>query len=261
MRLCRRSPVLHNAVREAEKALRQDAIPLRVQLEKKMERKTKRRSLTRDSVMEHSAKVGFLAWKRSKLPAHLTPDRSAARLTFHFTPVAASATDTLKRETAQKFIADLESTRGSTVSTWTDGTLQRAPQNMYRSLHGNERVAVNWDDGWYTGVYHCYAVCRNGQSRHSQFDGDLINYTSRTSQRDRALHCKDEDRDTLTLYRSISHFLGGARIVIQCNVLLTKLSRPAGAVGSSFDNEVIAAIEAFRLLLSDSPSSGTLIRW
>ena len=132
---------------------------------------------------------------------------------------------------------------------------------MYRSLHENERVAVNWENGWYTG-----GLCRVKERPITSFmvqydDGDVIDHTSRTPQRDKTLYCTDEDGDTLTLYRSISPFLGGVGIVIDRNGHLTKLSRPTGAVGSSFDSEVIAAIEAFRHLLSDPPLGGSLIRW
>ena len=44
-------------------------------------------------------------------------------------------------------------------------------------------------------------------------------------------------------------------------MLLTKISRPTGAVGSSFDSEVIAAIEGFHDTLADPPPEGALIRW
>ena len=49
--------------------------------------------------------------------------------------------------------------------------------------------------------------------------------------------------------------------MIQQDDLLTKISRPTGAVGSSFDSEVIAAIEGYRYTLTDPPPEGALIRW
>ena len=51
----------------------------------------------------------------------------------------------------------------------------------------------------------------------------------------------------MSLYRSVPLSLGGARIVIQQDDLLTKISRLTGAVGSAFDSEVIGDIEGFAI--------------
>ena len=51
-----------------------------------------------------------------------------------------------------------------------------------------------------------------------------------------------------------------ARVFMCWYMLLTKISRPTGAVGSSSDSEVIAAI-GIRYTLADPPPEGALIRW
>ena len=143
---------LDGAAREAEKRIRQEgATPLGVQLQMKFEPKTRFSQSMRNMVMENSAKLEILAWRCTKLQPPGNPDGSSDLLTFYFTNVSATATKSLKKKLATTLMEDVEIKKTAAISIWTDGTLLRTLEQSYTTIHKRERVAVQWDYGWYTG--------------------------------------------------------------------------------------------------------------
>lgn len=231
----------------------------------------------RDTSTQHLAYKGILTLARHEFHPPIGRDLSQNRLKRLMTPISAKDGDAEKKLAVEAFVLERDAIRKAELEVWTDGSVGEIPSEFVRNLQHGERVSVKWDEGWYNATLELFHEAHQQKTAVSKFvtkhgkapdiilsydDGDEHAYTaSPTVSKQRVILC-DEDGDTLDMYRSIPVHVGGAGVLLmRGNETVKELAMTAGAVGSSFDAEVFAAVHAFQEALKLTFVPGSTIRW